>query len=161
MARTDVTLKGMGPLLRKINRVPEAIRPLMRKVTGVGKKAAKKAAKPHAGDVGVLAKGKFIRDKIARGKVPERGLVFTRSPFVEEVAVGRRRGSRPSSTSMERWATRHGIPARKGFVLAQAIGERGSEGVDMFTIGRDETERRLPELLAETAAKIEQGWNRG
>jgi len=161
MAQPMVKVEGMGPLLRKLNRVKAPIRPLMRKSVNIGRKHTRIASKPHAGDLGVFTKGKHIRVKVARGEMPEEGRVFTLSPIVEEVTSGRKRGNRPSSTAMARWAGRHGIPERKGFVLAQAIGRRGSEGVPMFDTGRDVLEGRLPDLVREAVGKIEQGWKRG
>ncbi|KKM93043.1 hypothetical protein LCGC14_1212370 [marine sediment metagenome] len=161
MPGVSVGIEGMGPLLRKLNRVKTPIRPLMRKAVNVGRKHTRLASKPHPGDVGAFTKGKHIRVKVSRGEIPEEGKVFTFSPVVEAVASGRKRGSRPSSKAMARWAERHGIPAKKGFALASAIAQHGSEGVEMFTKGRDVLEQRLPGLLQEAAAKIEGDFNRG
>lgn len=161
MPQTSVSIEGMGPLLRNLNRVKKPIRPLMRRAVNVGRKHTRLASKPHAGDVGAFTKGKFIRTRVSRGEMPEEGRVFTFSPIVEEVASGRKRGSRPSSTAMARWAVRHGIPARAGFKLAAAIALRGSEGTEMFEKGRDVLEQRLPVLIQEAVTKIELGWNRG
>ena len=161
MPQLSVSIKGLGPLLRKLNRVKKPIRPLMRRAVNVGRKHTRIASKPHPGDVGTLMKGKNIRVKVSRGEIPEEGRVFTFSPVVEEVSSGRKRGSRPSSTAMSRWAKRHGIPSRKGFILAETIARRGTEGVDMFAKGRAVLEQRLPGLVQEAADKIGQGWKRG
>lgn len=160
MPRTSVSIKGMGPLLRKLNSVKKPIRPLMRKAVNIGRKHTRLASKPHPGDVGAFTKGKHIRTRVSRGEIPEEGRVFTFSPIVEEVASGRKRGSRPSSTAMARWAQRHGIPATRGFVLASAIAQRGSEGTEMFKKGRDVLGQRLPGLIQEAVAKIELDWRR-
>lgn len=159
MPRTSVSIEGMGPLLRKLNRVKKPIRPLMRRAVNVGRKHTRIASKPHAGDVGAFTKGKFIRTRVSRGEIPDEGKVFTFAPIVEEVASGRKRGSRPSSTAMARWATRHGIPAQAGFKLAAAIAERGSEGTEMFTKGRDVLEQRLPVLILEATTKMQRDFN--
>ena len=161
MPRTAVSIEGMGPLLRKLNRVKKPIRPLMRKSVNIGRKHTRIASKPHAGDVGAFTKGRFIRTRVSRGEMPAEGKVFTFAPIVEEVAAGRKPGKRPSSTAMARWAERHGIPARAGFKLASAIAEHGTEGTEMFDKGRDVLALRLPVLILEATAKMQKGFNRG
>lgn len=155
-----VEVEGVESLVRKLERVPTAVRPMLEEAAKFAHGKAKEYAKPHPVDKGTIAdKVKF---KIAPGAVPLEAFVFP-AKQVMGIALtleeGRRPGKRPPAATIERWARRHGI-AENGWVLAQRIAQRGTKGVKMFERAALDTERELPKIVGKAAEKIEREFGR-
>ncbi len=54
------------------------------------------------------------------------GTVGTNLLYARVVEEGRRPGSQPPTAPIAAWATRHGIPTTAAYVIARAIGRRGT-----------------------------------
>lgn len=161
--RLSVEVHGLEALQRKLSKTGrlEPVGELIKETVDFVEHEAERGTKPHPGDLGKLTHGDFIRQDLMPGAVPLSGRVFTNSPIVVEIDQGRSSGGRrPPVKALARWATRHGMDARRGFFLARAIARKGSKPVGFFKKAASAGEKKIAQLVSKAARRIESDWGR-
>lgn len=117
------------------------------------------------GDMVVEAAQTRLRQHTDTGDLA-RSVIFTWGTQGGEVAAAEYggyldQGTRPHWPPIQAvagWAERHGIPP---FLVARKIAEEGTDPTRWLTGALADAERRLPQLLRDTATAVEMHWNRG
>lgn len=155
-----VDVRGDEALLRKLEPnglLGPALRGLMQDAALVVEGEAKRRAKPHSVDTGRLANS--IQSQVESRAVPLHASVFTKLEYARAAEFGRGPGRMPPVEPIEDWARRHGSPGL-GFVIARAIGRRGTRGIRYMREGAEAAKGKFPALVAKAAQEIKQRWQR-
>jgi hypothetical protein len=118
---------------------------------------ARKGAKPHSVDTGETARS--IEAQLAPGPTPLSATVFTRKLYAPAVEFGRRPGKQPPVDAIAPWVRRHGIDA-PAFVIARAIGRRGTQGLFFMRQAAEAGRRRIGDFLRASAREMQTRWPR-
>lgn len=118
-----------------------------------GQNEARKHAKPHGGDTGTLARS--IQVRLDPGPVPMGAQVYTDLTYAAPAEFGRAPGRPPPVAAMEEFARRHGLPEGIGFVLARAIGRKGTRGLHFMKKGADAIEAKYSSAASVLASDVE------
>lgn len=101
-----------------------------------------------------------LRRSIVSEIQPLRGRVHAPLRYAEAVDQGRRPGSRPPPPeALVGWMRRHGMTGSP-WVLARAIGRRGTKGRFFMRAGMQAARDALPSLLGLAARSVEREWSR-
>jgi hypothetical protein len=99
-----------------------------------------------------------LRRSITSEIQPLSGRVFTPLAYAAAVDQGRRPGSTPPPPqALVGWMARHGMTGSP-WVLARAIGRRGTKGRFFMRAGLEAAQTAAPKLLFVTARRIESAW---
>lgn len=140
-----------GPIIERLG--PGLYRPALAELVARATRTAERAARGAApADMGAL------RRSITSETAPLRGRVFTALAYAAAVEEGRRPGARPPPPqALVGWMARHGVGG-SAWVLARAIGRRGTKGRFFMRAGLEAARDALPGLLGQAARRIGSAW---
>jgi len=118
---------------------------------------ARKGAKPHAVDTGELARS--IKSSLGPEAVPLSAKVFTNKIYALPAEFGRKPGKMPPVDAIAGWVRRHGIGVPP-FVIARAIGRRGTKGIFYMKKAAEAGQKKIPGFFKEAASAIEKIWGK-
>ena len=153
----ELRIEGVDALRKKLGGIEGHVKPLLEKVATYAEGEARRGAKPHQADTGELARS--IKSSLAPGAMPLWIKVYTEKLYAAPVEYGRRPGKMPPVAAIAKWATRHGITT-PAFVLARAIGRRGTKGLHYMEKAARATGEKMPDLIRQVITKIEQDWGK-
>ena len=115
---------------------------------------ARRKAKPHGVDTGMTARS--VQSQLLPGFTPL-GRVYSLNKLAPVIEVGRRPGKMPPVEPIARWAKKHGINI-SGFVLARAIGRRGTKGLYFMRVAGDVGKGNLVTYVRKAADALHASW---
>ena len=164
----QVKVEGMDLLRRKLE-AGNLLKPTREIVAAAGKEGletARKAAKPHPGDKGTLARmiesdtqdgGKTV---VVAPQSKIRGIATT----IEE---GRKPGKRPPYGSIKKWMLSHGIisgargESKLVAMMRDRIRSQGTAGVFFMKKGAEAAERCMKGDVPKAEGEVRKAWDRG
>lgn len=118
---------------------------------------ARTYAKPHSGDRGELARS--IKHELGGvSGTSLSGRVFTDKLYAVPAEYGRKPGAMPPVAAIGDWLRRHGGEESRAYVVARAIGRRGTIGIFYMKRAAEEGQQVAPKIFAEVADDIEKAW---
>lgn len=168
MSQVSVHVEGLDKLVVKLAHVTDPIPHLLQEAGEFARDRVKEYAKPHPVDKGTLAEG--IRFELAGKGVNLQALIkpaYSIWGIAEVVERGRFPGRPPTVDRFKRWALLHRyitpvpyLAEGEAWKLTRYIAHHGTKGVRMFARAADETDKKLPALVADTTARIEKEWRK-
>lgn len=157
-----VEIRGQRRIMRKL--APQyllggPVADLVNRLATWVQREARKGAKPHPGDRGELARS--IRTDLASTREPLGSMsakVAPRKSYAWPVEKGRLPGRMPPSDVIADWLRRHGSDPRLGFVVARAIGRRGTKGLHYMENALKAGRSKAREFAPAAARAIGQRW---
>ncbi len=146
----SIEIGGLEAVRRKLGSplVRDALRAAMVKSVLVVEGAVKERTPV---DTGTLRRS--VRSRVQ----PLEATIGSRLSYAPPVEFGRRPGRMPPVAAVERWARTRGIPP---FVLARAIGRRGTKGAHMFRDAARSMEERVRAIFRVAVHDIEREWRK-
>lgn len=140
---------------RAADRTPKETRQLVSKIVIIAQSEIQDET--PTGAFGFL-KGSYDTQVQQRGNTT-RGAVINPQPYHDPVEDGRRPGRRPPTAALVPWvAVRLGVPIEfrqaVAFLVARAIGARGTEGAQMVESGWEATRTRVRPMLRKSGFEI-------
>lgn len=120
---------------------------------------ARTYAKPHSGDRGELARS--IKYELGPTAIPIGSRVYTDKLYAAPAEYGRRPGRMPPVAPIADWLRRHGEDPARGYIVARAIGRRGTTGLFYMRRAAEEGMQSSRAIFDEVADSIERRWARG
>ena len=153
--RATVEWQGLNELVRSLKDPKLIAGPLADTIERASEIAVREAQQLAPRDTGALARS------ITAQVQPRRARVYSPLFYGRWAEKGRRPGmNAPPPQRLAGWARRHGFPRAALFLLAQAIGRRGSKGRFFMAQATTATAGALPNLLQRMAREIERRWGR-
>lgn len=146
---------GLDPLVAKLQGGSRLMGQPLRKALTTGALLVEGEAKRLVPvDTGNLRR--TITHRVDRSAIPLFAEIGTNAPYAQVVHDGRRAGATaPPTSALAGWAGRHGIPRSALFVLARAIGRRGSRGRPFLRNAFAATRGRIEAAFSQAAREIE------
>lgn len=155
-------IDGVEEVLRKLNDdvlLADPMRNFLNRMAFTGQAEARRHAKPHGADTGELANS--VQTRLDSASVPLWAEVYTNKAYAASANYGRGPGSPPPVAAIEPWARRHGATGPgAAYLIARAIGRRGTKGLQFMEKARDEMTRRSGEFVGKLAAEVEAIWGK-
>lgn len=152
------TVKGLEEIVRNLANTAELIGPPLR--TALTKSAllvegqAKRLVPVDTGNL-----RRTITHRVDRAPVPLFAEVGTNASYARTVHDGRRAGAAPPPTSaLAGWASRHGIPSNRVYLVARAIGRKGIRKRPFLQVALNSLRAEIDGILGEAARDIEARW---
>lgn len=148
---------AIGVLVQRLG-TEHVLAPLRNQLRGVllqMEAEARRKAKPHSVDTGTFARS--IQSDLTPLGAPLVGRVYSMQRLAPVLEVGRRPGKMPPVAPIARWADKHGIDIPP-FVLARAIGRRGTKGLYAFAAAYALAQQQLAGVLRAAVLQIEINW---
>lgn len=117
---------------------------------------ARTYAKPHSGDRGELARA--MRSEIRGSGIRLSARVFNNKLYAAPAEYGRRPGRMPPVGPISDWLRRHGEDPARGYIVARAIGRRGTRGIFFMKQAAADGRKAAPAVFAQVATDIEKAW---
>lgn len=128
----------------------------MSRILIAGQSAAREKAKPHSGDTGGTARS--IDYRLSPEPIPLEGRLFSLHPAALPIDQGRRPGRPPPSAIIGDWLRRHGGDPAMGFLVARAIGRRGTRGLFFMRAGLEAMKREMGPAVSRLSSEIAEAW---
>lgn len=154
----EITVPNLGAFLKKFEYEPLVAVPYRKgieKLLLVTEGRARTYAKPHAGDRGELARS--IKHELGAG-TSLAGRVYTDKVYAVPAEYGRLPGAQPPTAPIADWLRRHGGDPARGYIVARAIGRRGTRGIFYMRRAADEGRQAAPPIMRQMADEIEKAW---
>lgn len=135
------------------------LRTFLNRMVFTGQAKAREKAKPHGGDTGALANS--IQTRLDGGSIPLWAEVYTSLLYAEPAEFGRGPGKMPPVEAIAAWARRHGASdPSAAFLIARAIGRRGTKGLRFMQQAEEEMNRKMPDFIEQMSADIASNWSK-
>ncbi len=161
-AGPGVQVVGLDRLLRKLKpaQLVGPVAGLINRLATFVQGEGRRGAKPHPGDRGELARS--IRTDPASARASLNSLSAKVAPhksYAWPVEKGRRpKGRMPPSDVIGDWLRRHGSDPKLGFVVARAIGRRGTKGLHYMENALKAGRSKVGEYSRGAVREIEAAW---
>lgn len=156
----QIEVPNLGSFLKKFEYEPLVAVPYRKgieKLLLVIEGKARTYAKPHSGDRGELARS--IKHELGGASGQSlAGRVFTDKLYAVPAEYGRLPGAMPPVAPIADWLRRHGGDPEQGYVVARAIGRRGTRGIFYMKRAADEGRTAAPPIMRQMADDIERAW---
>lgn len=152
---TEVSFRGLDELRRALKSdelLEEPVRDAINSTMLAGLKVSRKAAKPHSGDTGELARN--TKSELMGRGIPDNARLYNNLDRAAANEFGRPPGRMPPVEPIAAWLRRHGGDPDNAFIVARAIGRRGTQGLKYMDAGRREIERVLPGFIRQAQETI-------
>ena len=152
------TITGLDALIAKTSNPAQLLGPPLRKgLTTSALLVEGEAKRLVPVDTGNLRR--TITHKVDGSAVPLFAEVGTNATYARAVHDGRRAGAKaPPVSAIRGWASRHGIPATALFVVARAIGRKGTKGRPFLMNAFRAMHGKIDNAMATVAREIESRW---
>lgn len=159
MARPQITYKveGLAELIAKVNDAALLGPPLRKGLTTSALLVEAEAKRLVPVDTGNLRR--TITHRVDSAAVPLFATIGTNAPYAQVVHDGRGRGKpTPPVRALAGWASRHGIPANRVFLIARAIGRKGIKGRPFLKDALSAMRGKIDGAMETAAREIEAIW---